>query len=162
MSRVRGLRVDYSVPHLHDRLITVLRRRLGHRLASDVEQAKIVCSTRGESVRILLDEIEPGLAASLTPAQMGEQLDDLLAQVIACAHECVRRAGSRHQRIDAMYLTGGSSALKTLQGLLVAQMPGVPLVQGDLFGGVAAGLAYAAQQRFGLAPAHTPGNPIRK
>ena len=28
---------------------------------------------------------------------------------------------------------------------------GVPLVQGDLFGGVAAGLAYAAQRRFGAA-----------
>jgi hypothetical chaperone protein len=37
----------------------------------------------------------------------------------------------------------------TLQDRLIAQMPGVPLVQGDLFGGVAAGLAYAAEQRGG-------------
>jgi hypothetical chaperone protein len=149
MSRVQGLRVNYSVPLLHDRLITVLRRRLGHRLASEVEQAKISCSMRAEAVavRIPLEEIEPGLAASLTPSQMGEELEGLLAQVVACAQECVRRAGHQRQRIDAIYLTGGSSALKTLQDRLAAQMPGVPLVQGDLFGGVAAGLAYAAQQR---------------
>jgi hypothetical chaperone protein len=69
--------------------------------------------------------------------------------VVACARECVRRAGSQRQRIDAIYLTGGSSALMTLQDRLKAHIPGVPLVQGDLFGGVAAGLAYAAQQRAG-------------
>jgi hypothetical chaperone protein len=147
MSRVQALRADYAGPQLHDRLVTVLRRRLGHRLASDVEQAKISCSMQGRSVRIPLEEIESGLASSLAPQQMAEALDDLLAQVTACAQECVRLAGTSRGRIDAIYLTGGSSALSSLQQRLAAQLPGVPLVQGDLFGGVAAGLAYAAQQR---------------
>lgn len=147
MSRVQALRADYADPQLHDRLVTVLRRRLGHRLASDVEQAKIACSMQGESVRIALDEIESGLASSLAPQQMAQALDDLLAQVAACAQECVRLAGTSRAHIDAIYLTGGSSALSSLQQRLAAQLPGVPLVQGDLFGGVAAGLAYAAQQR---------------
>jgi hypothetical chaperone protein len=147
--RVQALRADYSDPGLHDRLMTVLRQRLAHRLATDVEQAKIACSVRGETVPITLDEVEAGLSACLAPAQMAEELDDLLAKVVACAKECVRRAGIEGQRIDAIYLTGGSSALQTLQDRLLAEMPGVPLVQGDLFGGVAAGLAYAAQQRFG-------------
>jgi hypothetical chaperone protein len=146
VSRVQALRADYTDPGLHDRLMTVLRQRLGHRLATDVEQAKIACSVRGGTVPIMLDEVEVGLSASLAPMQMAEELDDLLAKVVACARECVRRA--KGQRVDAIYLTGGSSALQTLQDRLVAEMPGVPLVQGDLFGGVAAGLAYAAQQRF--------------
>jgi hypothetical chaperone protein len=145
--RVQALRADFTDPGLHDRLMTVLRQRLGHRLAIDVEQAKIACSVRGESAPIPLDEVEAGLSASLAPAQMAGELDDLLAKVVACARECVRRA--KRQRIDAIYLTGGSSALQTLQDRLAAAMPGVPLVQGDLFGGVAAGLAYAAHQRFG-------------
>jgi hypothetical chaperone protein len=141
VSRIQALRSDYTDLQLHDRLMEVLRQRQGHRLASEVEQAKIACSVHGEPARIVLEEIEAGLAASLTPQQMGAELDDLLAKVVACAQECVRRAGTR---IDAIYLTGGSSALRTLQDRLSAQMPGVPLVQGDLFGGVAAGLAYAA------------------
>jgi len=149
MSRVQAMRADYADPQLHDRLVTVLRRRLGHRLASDVEQAKIACSMQGEMVMLPLDEIEPALSSSLAPPQMAEVLDDLLAQVVACAQDCVRRAGAARERIDAIYLTGGSSALTTLQERLAAQLPGIPLVQGDLFGGVAAGLAYAAQQRFG-------------
>jgi hypothetical chaperone protein len=148
MSRVQALRPDYADPQLHDRLVTVLRRRLGHRLASDVEQAKIACSMQGERASIALDEIEEGLAASVSPPQMAQALDDQLAQVVACAQECVRRAGAPRDRIDAIYLTGGSSALTALQQRLSAQLPGIRLVHGDLFGGVAAGLAYAAQQRF--------------
>ena len=58
-----------------------------------------------------------------------------------CARECVVRAGTAP---DALYLTGGSSALRPFQDVLRATFPGVPLVEGDLFGGVAAGLAVAA------------------
>ncbi len=149
IGRVQSLRADYSDLQLHDRLMTVLRERFGHRLASEIEQAKIACSIEGEPVDIGLDAIEAGLTASLTPQQMAQELDDHLAKVVACAQECVRRAGVKGRGVTAIYLTGGSSALATLQERLAASMPGVPLVQGDLFGGVAAGLAYAAQQRFG-------------
>ncbi|HSW16971.1 MAG TPA: Hsp70 family protein [Ramlibacter sp.] len=150
LSRMQALRSDYADPRLHDRLMTVLRDRFGHRLAADVEQAKIACSVRAEAVEIALGEIEAGLQATLSPAQMAQELDELLGKVALCAQECMRRAGVEATGIDAIYLTGGSSALTTLQHRLAAQMPGVPLVQGDLFGGVAAGLAYAAQQRFAL------------
>lgn len=143
---VQGLRSDYADPRLHDRLMTVLRERLGHRLASDVESAKIACSVSAQPAAIVLDEIDPGLETSLSPDGMTGELGDLLGKVTACARECVRRSGARH--VDAIYLTGGSSALQALQARLAAEFPGVPLVHGDLFGGVAAGLAYAAQQRF--------------
>jgi hypothetical chaperone protein len=78
---------------------------------------------------------------------MGAELSALLDQVVACAHECVVKASLGTARLDAIYLTGGSSALQTLAGALRTGFPGVPLVEGDLFGGVAAGLAYAAQRR---------------
>lgn len=162
LSRVQSLRSDYAEPRLHDRLMTVLRERLGHRLASDVEQAKIACSVHGAEAAITLEEVEPGLSASLSLSQMAGELDDQLARVVACARECVRRAGLQGQRLDAIYLTGGSSALATLQARLAAELPGVPLVQGDLFGGVAAGLAYAAQQRFAAAPVSARLSPSRK
>lgn len=144
VSRMQALRADYAQVQLHERLMTVLRQRLGHRLASEVEQAKIACSVHARVAPIALDEIEAGLAASLTPAQMAAELEQQLDKVVDCAQECVRRAGLVDQGVDAIYLTGGSSALKTLQQRLTTRMPGVPTVQGDLFGGVAAGLAYSA------------------
>ena len=147
VNHAQALRADYSDSQLHDRLMAVLQRRLGHRLAGEVEQAKISCSTEGRAAPIPLGDIELGLTASLAPAQMRDELDDPLTKVAACAQECVRRSGIESRGLDAIYLTGGSSALATLQDRLTAQMPGVALVQGDLFGGVAAGLAYAAQHR---------------
>ncbi len=62
---------------------------------------------------------------------------------MACARECVQRAQLGHGPLNAIYLTGGSSALRPFQRALQAEFPGVPLVEGDLFGGVASGLAYS-------------------
>lgn len=147
VSRAQGLRPDFADTRLHDRLMAVLRQRLGHRIAGEVEEAKIACSMRGAPAWLPLDEVEAGLAASLTPAQMADELEADLAKVVDCARECVRRAAVPAGGLDAIYLTGGSSALRTLQDKLAVGLPGVPLVQGDLFGGVAAGLAYAAERR---------------
>ena len=62
---------------------------------------------------------------------------------MACARECVQRAGLADGELDAIYLTGGSSALQPFQQALQAEFAGVTLVEGDLFGGVASGLAYS-------------------
>ena len=62
---------------------------------------------------------------------------------VACARECVQRASLRNDQLDAVYLTGGSSALRPFQQTLRAAFPGVQVIEGDLFGGVASGLAYS-------------------
>jgi hypothetical chaperone protein len=141
--RAQELRTDYSDPRLHDRLLAVLDHRFGHRIANDVEQAKIRSSGSEDAMAIDLSYVEPGLRTSLDAAVVERQLAALLGQVMECAHECVRRAGLTAAQLDAVYLTGGSSALRPFQAALRRSFPGVPLVEGDLFGGVASGLAYA-------------------
>ena len=74
---------------------------------------------------------------------MQVQLQDLLDRTVRCARECVKRAGLTDASLDAIYLTGGSSALSTFQHTLQAAFSGVNMVKGDLFGGVALGLAYS-------------------
>ena len=66
----------------------------------------------------------------------------LLAQVAECARQCVQAAGLSVSAIDAIYLTGGSSALHPLRQALLKAFPDTPQVEGDLFGGVAAGLVH--------------------
>ncbi len=143
--QARELRTSYSDRQLHDRLMTVLEERHGHRIASEVEQAKINGSVSDAEVQIDLSCIEAGLSSALTPADMAQQLAAPLENVVACAHACVKRAGLRSGDLDAIYLTGGSSALRPFQRALRASFAGVPLIEGDLLGGVAAGLAYAAR-----------------
>lgn len=143
--QAKELRTSYSDVRLHDRLMSVLEERYGHRIAGAVEQAKIESSVANAEVGIDLSFVESGLTSALSPADMTQQLAGLLDQVVACAHACVKQAGLRSRDLDAIYLTGGSSALRPFQRALRASFAGVPLVEGDLLGGVASGLAYAAQ-----------------
>ena len=89
-----------------------------------------------------LSIVEATLTAPLGTDALREHLGGLLERTVACARECVQRAGLQNDRLDAVYLTGGSSALRPFQQTLRAAFPGVPLIEGDLFGGVASGLAY--------------------
>lgn len=145
LREVRELRINYTDTRLHDRLLAVLEQRLGHLLASEVERAKIDVSVRGAAAGIPLDLVERGLQATVQPQALAEGLAPLLDRVADCAEECVRRAGLVPRRLDAVYLTGGSSALRPFQELLQRRFPDTALVEGDLFGGVASGLAYAAR-----------------
>ena len=143
MAHAKTLRSNYSDPHLHQRLMQVLTERHGHLIAHEVEQAKIRCSVHRADTGIDLSLVERDLLARLGVADMQAHLHDLLARTVACARECVQRAGLTDDSLGAIYLTGGSSALSTFQLALQAEFAGVPLVEGDLFGGVALGLAYS-------------------
>jgi hypothetical chaperone protein len=112
-------------------------------MAHDVEQAKIRCSQTDAESRIDLSYVENDLATSLSPADLHTHLAQLLAKTVACARNCVQCAELPNGKPDAIYLTGGSSALRTFQQTLRAEFAGVPLVEGDLFGGVASGLVYS-------------------
>ncbi|MDM0077794.1 Hsp70 family protein [Variovorax sp. J2P1-59] len=142
--QVQDLRTSYLDMRLHERLVNVLVERQGHRIASEVEEAKIRTSMTNDGVAIDLSCAEPGLNAALGADDMARHLAALLDSVVACARDCVRRADLTDGKLDAIYLTGGSSALRPFQSALRAAFPGTDLVEGDLFGGVAAGLAYAA------------------
>lgn len=143
LSQARALRSNFADPHLHQRLMNVLTQRHGHRIAQEVEQAKIACSQANGDAAVDLSYVEAGLNAQIGAADMREHLAALLARTIACARECVQRAGLSDGAIDAIYLTGGSSALRPFQQALQAEFAGVAVVAGDLFGGVASGLAYS-------------------
>ena len=143
IAHAKTLRSNYTDTRLHERLMQVLTERHGHHIAHEVEQAKIRCSVSDADTAIDLSVIEPRLAAALGVGDMQTHLASLLTRTVACARECVQLAGLRDEQIDAIYLTGGSSALRTFQRALQAAFPGVPLVEGDLFGGVASGLAYS-------------------
>jgi hypothetical chaperone protein len=143
IAHAQTLRSNYSDLHLHERLMRVLTERHGHLMAHEVEQAKIRCSMSQADTGIALSVIERDLQARLGLGDMQSHLQDLLARTVACARECVRRAGLTDASLNTIYLTGGSSALRTFQAALQAEFAGVPLVEGDLFGGVALGLAYS-------------------
>jgi len=130
---------DFSDQTLHKRLMQALEEQHGHRMLASVEAAKIACSVSGNASAVDLNFLESHLAPSLDTFVMQEALQQAIAQVVECALACVKASGL--DRVDVVYLTGGSSALRPLVQALQTAMPQAHLVQGNPFGGVAAGLA---------------------
>ena len=152
MHFARELWTSYTDQMLHRRLLEVLEGQHGHRLLAAVESAKIDCSVKHEGAQVNLDflhsqgnastsTLAPELFPEINPQRMGAALAASLDQVVQCALQCVQDSGLAG--VDVVYLTGGSSALQPLMDALQAALPDATLVQGDRFGGVAAGLAYA-------------------
>lgn len=140
-----GLRINYADQRLHRRLMRTLEDRYGHAIAHAVESAKIAVSSAGGPGAVDLSMLEADLGAHIGGRVMAETLAALLERVADCATACVQQAQIGAARLGAVYLTGGSSALAPLQAALAERFPGVPLVEGDRFGGVAMGLAWAAE-----------------
>jgi hypothetical chaperone protein len=137
----RELWTSYLDQSLHARLMEVLDGQHGHRILAGIESAKIACSVSHAGAAVDLGFLDPALGPLITPHSMGEALAASLEQVVQCALQCVQASGLAG--VDVVYLTGGSSALQPLMDALQTAMPDATLVHGDLFGGVAAGLAYA-------------------
>ena len=141
MHFAKELWTDYTDQTLHRRLMDALEEQHGHRMLASVEAAKIACSISGEGAVVNLDFLDRSLAPTVDAVNMEAALHASLAQVVQCAQDCVAAAGL--QAVNAVYLTGGSSALRTLIAALRQAMPEAILVEGNRFGGVAAGLAWA-------------------
>nr|WP_295777947.1 Hsp70 family protein [Rhodoferax sp.] len=148
MHFAKELWTDYTDQTLHARLMDALEGQHGHRMLAGVETAKIACSISGKEALVDLDFLagmgkgpSEHLGAAISAPAMAETLQQALAQVVECAQLCVQRSGL--SGVDAVYLTGGSSALRPLIAALRAAMPDATLVEGNRFGGVAAGLAVA-------------------
>ena len=148
MHFAKELWTDYADQTLHARLMDALEGQHGHRMLAGVEAAKIACSISGNDALVDLDFlVAPGkglsehLGATVTAPVMENALQQALGQVVQCAQLCVQRSGL--PTVDAVYLTGGSSALRPLMQALRTAMPDATVVEGNRFGGVAAGLAYA-------------------
>ncbi len=137
----------YSDLVRHQRLMTVVTKRLGHHLAALAEQAKIDVARDG-SARIALDSVEPALVVSFSNDLQVEALGHKVHRIVRAANETLQQAGVRAGEVDAVYFTGGSTGLQFLTAQIAAQFPRARRVSGDRFASVATGLGIYAQRRF--------------
>lgn len=148
MADVRRLIKEVEQPALLERLATVLERHLGHALAMQVEAAKIGLSDAA-SVSLALDMVEPGLRLAADRADLSRAVAAPAARLGAMVSECLTQAGLAADRIDAVFLTGGSTLLADVRAALTGALPQARIVEGDKFGAVGYGLTLEARRRYG-------------
>ncbi|MBY6240960.1 Hsp70 family protein [Methylosinus sp. Sm6] len=134
-------------PGLLRRLRGAIEARQGHQIALGVEAAKIALSAE-EHGAIDLTEIEAGLVIAATRADLQAAVETRLASLRAASAETLRQAGLDAERIDAIFLTGGSTAIPAVRAAVTAIAPKARVVEGDMFGSVGLGLGLDAARRF--------------
>jgi hypothetical chaperone protein len=148
LREIRDVRREASHPALLDRLIRTIEAERGHTLAIAVERAKIALSEQ-PSTAIDLDWIEETLQAPLAREDLARHTGTLAERIRDRLADCRRQAGVPAERIDALFLTGGSTGLAHVRAALVEAAPSARVVEGDKFGSVGTGLAIEAQRRYG-------------
>lgn len=145
---LKELGPDIADAQRHARLLRLIERRDGHRLALDVEAAKIALSAADEHALPLV-RYEPGLQCRITRRAFDAATAPLVARVGAAVDVLLRDAHVSAERVESIYLTGGGSAMLALRAAIEAQLPAAKLTTGDTFGSIGAGLGVAAARRYG-------------
>ncbi len=137
---------DCARPDLVGRLRHAVEAERGHALAGAIEAAKITASDEGATA-LDLSLVEDGLSARIDRETLSTQTGDLARAVAARIGRCLAQAGLDAGRIDALFLTGGSTGLPHLRAALTGALPAARVVAGDIFGSVGLGLAIEAARR---------------
>lgn len=111
-----------SEPEKVDRLLNVVRHRLGHRVAFAVEDAKIALSTE-EDTLVRLAFLEPDLAATATRAAFERAIAIAMDRLHGAASDCIAAAGLGPAGIDTIFLTGGSSRVPAVRDAIGRAAP---------------------------------------
>ncbi|MBI3506796.1 MAG: Hsp70 family protein [Proteobacteria bacterium] len=125
------------------RLLKTVRRRLGHRLAFAVEDAKIALSAE-ERVAIPLAFLEAGLALAATRGDFDRAVASRMDRLHKAAHDCIAAAGLAPAAIDTVFLTGGSSRVPAVREAIGRVAPDARLAGGSDLLSVALGLTQIA------------------
>jgi hypothetical chaperone protein len=140
---VAGLAKIACEPEKVGRLRTLLRRRLGHRLAFAVEEAKIALSAEAR-VAVPLDFLEAFLALDATREQLDRAIAARTARLDRAAADCIAAAGVSPSAIDTVFLTGGSCRVPAVRAAIARAAPDARLAGGSDLLSVAQGLTQMA------------------
>ena len=130
-------------PKKVERLLKVVRLRLGHRLAFAVEDAKIALSAE-QRAAVPLSFLEASLAITATRVGFDRAIDARLDRLHKTASDCIAAAGLKPPAIDTIFLTGGSSRVPSVRAAIGRAAPSARLAGGSDLLSVALGLTQMA------------------
>jgi hypothetical chaperone protein len=113
-----------------------------------VEEAKMALSG-AQQTEMDLGRISAGETLLLQRADFERAISALVDTIAASVKGLLRDAQVPADAVDTVFFTGGSSSVPLLRTRIAALLPQARRVEGDVFGGIGAGLALAALRKFG-------------
>lgn len=145
---IQMLAREAAEPEKLARYAHVLKNRSGHRLAGEVEKAKIALTDVAAETIILR---EPGLALEVpvTRTEFEAASRELVGRIGASIGDALGQAGIKADAIETVILTGGGVQVPAVEKAATARFPGARISRSHRFGSVGLGLAIDAARRFG-------------
>ncbi|WP_430462953.1 molecular chaperone [Thalassolituus sp. LLYu03] len=138
------LQRDCLQPELIARLMRLRQNKQNQQLVRSAEETKIALSDAGVT-EVALNFVEPGLTTQVSREQLESAIERPLERIMLLMKEAVEQAGCRP---DLIFVTGGSARSPVIREAVARTLGDIPLLDGDHFGSVTAGLAEWAEQIF--------------
>jgi hypothetical chaperone protein len=145
--QIRDLFRNAIQPEKVGRLLKTVERRLGHRICFAVEDAKIALSEAAQT-EVILDFVEEELRPRATRKLFDDAIADMTDRLSSAVARCLADSGLAPERINAVFLTGGSCRVPAVREAVAAAVPGARLSGGEDLVSVVAGLTQDAYRRF--------------
>lgn len=127
--------------HSLTRLLEVQKERLGYQLIREAEKTKIALGNSDEHCANL-DLQKEKVIIPVTATQLNDAIEPPKAKIRSLVAEAIKQAGIQP---DVIYMTGGSARSPILRHAVEQVVPNTPVVSGNYFGSVTAGLTRWAE-----------------
>ncbi|PSJ48189.1 molecular chaperone [Zobellella endophytica] len=127
---------DAEHPRLLRRLLTVQQQKLSYRVVNAAEQSKIALTDQMQQ-QVDLSDIDDGLTVNLDRDGFAKACKRELNAIAALMADAITQANCQP---DVVFVTGGTAKSPVLNQFLKQQFQHTPIVIGDHFGSVTAGL----------------------
>ncbi|NLQ16853.1 molecular chaperone [Marinomonas sp. M1K-6] len=143
-NQINQLRLDAAQPKLIERFLRMREEKHNYHIVRSAEEAKIALSD-AQSYLASLDYIEAELAATITRDELAKSIASPLEKMLSLMMAAIAQAG---EQPDLIYMTGGSAKSPVIRAAIQQRIGDIPVLDGDHFGSVAAGLTVWADRIF--------------
>ncbi|WOD06793.1 molecular chaperone [Marinomonas sp. GJ51-6] len=142
--QIDQLRLDAAQPKLIERFLRMREEKHNYHIVRNAEEAKIALSDIFDH-NVLLDYIESGLAQEISRDGLAASIEPPLEKMLKLMTSAIEQAG---EQPDLIYMTGGSAKSPVIRDAIQKRIGDVPVLDGDHFGSVAAGLTVWSERIF--------------
>ena len=134
---LQSLLLDAERPELFQRLIKVQKNKLSYQVVHSAEQTKIGL-TDEETHLVDLSYLDGGLSQQLDRLEVFVATERELKTITELMSDAIEQAGCQP---DVIFVTGGTAKSPVIRDFMESQFDNLPVVIGDHFGSVTAGLS---------------------
>ncbi len=147
LSLMQGGMMGAMSPEKIQRILDIIKNNLGHKNLDYVESAKIDLSNHN-TVKQSLEFLSDCPVVTTDVSEFVNAISNDVSKIQSAMNECLEMSSVRNTDIDLVVLTGGSTQIPYVSGMVRDMFPNAIISDSNKMASVGLGLAYDAMRRF--------------